>query len=181
MINLSVTTANSQYFSAHPLLNKAYKLNDRCASLIIIKYKMMKYCIFNMICNSNLKSLCDLPTSVLSLQGVSPYSRCRHTVTVSSSSPFPASSAPFAPRASRSKALQSLFIMPPSVCLKQVNILSGRASRFRRGIQAMVSVIILWDSYFIITLLYLSSVIDIGVVCFHCIPTHLFPDSPIPV
>lgn len=59
----------------------------------------------------------------------------------------------------------------------RVNINSGRASCFKRGMQAASSVIILWDNYFIITPLYLSKVIDIGVVCFHFIPTHLFTEN----
>lgn len=50
--------------------------------------------------------------------------------------------------------------------LVRVNIISGRASRCREGIQAALSVIILWDNYFIITPLYLFLVNDIGVVCF---------------
>lgn len=40
--------------------------------------------------------------------------------------------------------------------LVRINIISGRASRFKRGMQATFSVIILWDNYFIITPLYLS-------------------------
>lgn len=40
--------------------------------------------------------------------------------------------------------------------LDRVNIISGRASRSKRGMQATFPVIILWDNYFIITPLYLS-------------------------
>lgn len=55
--------------------------------------------------------------------------------------------------------------------LVRVNIISGRASRFRKGMHPTFSVIILWDDYFIITLLlYLFIVTDIGVVCFLCNP-----------
>lgn len=62
--------------------------------------------------------------------------------------------------------------------LVRINIISGRVSCFREGMHAALSVIILWDNYFIITLLYLSLVNDIGVVCFHAMPTQLFPENP---
>lgn len=102
------------------------------------------------------------------------YSRCPSDL--ASSFPFPVSdngSALSGPKPFRD-ALLCLFPFvwdEPCLCKRH---------QFRKGMQAVFSVIIPWDSYFIITPLYLSSVIDIGVVCFHCISHPSLPREPQP-
>lgn len=44
------------------------------------------------------------------------------------------------------------------------------ASRFKRGMHAMYRSFIVWDNDFILTLLCLNLIINIGTVCFYCTP-----------
>lgn len=114
------------------------------------------------------------------LKVLSSYSRCRPTITstgffFSLSCLRRSLRSPLQQKRGPSEPVYYASFRLFKTSLVRVNIISGRGSRFRKGIQAMFSVIILWDNYFIITPLYLSSVIDIGVVCFHCIPHPPLP------
>lgn len=76
------------------------------------------------------------------------------------------------------KALQSLFISPlPPV---KTNSPLSKHHHLKRLLLQDSRFIILWDYYFIFTPLFLSLVIEIyckTFVCFHCIPTHIFPEK----